>query len=221
MAIHFIQTSFKTAQDNMAFDLKMAQTYSGLWIRLYRWQTPGITYPDGRANRADTWGIDHSARPSGGGVLFHTPNALVIGIAADLDDPNFPKPIKDKLKTVTRWIANGLQKMDIPVTSYCTSDSTHSDQDTAYCNTYHNPYELQYESQKVTALAVRRWKNRFLIQGIIHTQSNYDSFSHVADPKHLSLGLRFRQDQIDRLESELITGATKAFSQDRFFILDQ
>jgi lipoate-protein ligase A len=172
-------TGFESAADNMNFDRKLAAAPTVPIVRIYKWITPGITFPERRPGDSIHWNIDASDRPSGGGILFHSPGSIVFCIVAEMTDPAFPKPLKDKLKTVTHWLKSSLNKAGYSTQSYCTAPQP-DDQNMGFCNTYHNPYELHFEGHKVAAIALRKWKNRMVAQGIIHTVSNVPYFSQLA-----------------------------------------
>jgi len=58
-----------------------------------------------------------------------------------------------------------------------------------YCGTYHNPYELNWQGEKVVALALKHARHATLIQGIIHIESNHPYFAAWFPPEAMTQGL--------------------------------
>jgi lipoate-protein ligase A len=166
-------TGFPTAHENMEFDRTLITSSNAPSIRLYEWQTAGITYPEGRPGDSELWDIDRGARPTGGGILFHSPGAIVFSVIFRTN----PDGLKARLGQVSQWLQLSLNNAGYDVQP----DTSPIDptQNRLFCKTYHNPYELCLNGEKVAAMALRRWKIGTLIQGIIHVTSNLPDFEQL------------------------------------------
>jgi lipoate-protein ligase A len=178
----FIDDSFDTAAENMHFDEqlleRLEQEPDKRFFRFYEWKNPGITLSYNKDIPASLLEIDHSKRLSGGGVVFHSPGDIVFSITARLDDDFFPKKFKDKLCFVSNTLSNAItDALEEPVTS--TAETT--EKNILFCNSYPNPYERYVNGEKVLALAQRKYRDLFLIQGVIHCSSNFEYFSQYTD----------------------------------------
>ncbi len=194
-----------TAQENMDHDAATAGQASPPTIRIYTWPAAGITYPERRPGPALTWNIDTGHRPTGGGILFHSPGSIVFSIVAPMDDVALPRPLKSKLATVGQWIREGLNSAGYP-----TSPDTECPQylqNRLFCTSYHNPYELRFNGEKVAAMALRKSRSSILIQGIIHVVSNHPYFEHLGTEvrPYLSSGLGGTIDDTSRITDHLIS----------------
>ena len=173
-----VREQYLSAEANMGFDERMLK--SGLFyndfpvFRAYLWDRPGITYSYNKGVPEDFDFEDMSSRPTGGGIVFHSPGDIVFSCLARLDDPFFPKKIKCKMGVVSSWVRLALVSEGIPVDDVKPIDPM---PDIQFCVSYPNPDECFVNGQKVLGLTMRRWKAHFLIQGIIHVQNNFDYFS--------------------------------------------
>jgi len=194
--------TFAVAQDNMDFDLNQMTGNKDAMIRIYTWQTPGITYPERRPGPVSTWDVDIAHRPTGGGILFHSPGSIVFSIGIPTSQSPFPKSLKATLSLVGRWIQFSLIACGYDVVPDTDSHTANH----LYCASYPNPYELRYNGQKVVAMALRRWQSSVLVQGIIHVVSNIPYFGHLgADiTPYLSEGLGLSDTPNPRIQAELI-----------------
>ncbi len=161
-----ITLSFPFARENMLYDEILLQRRERAF-RFYKWGMRGITYPSGRPSDIIP---NSSPRITGGGIVFHCPGDVVFGCVAPLDDPLFPKKLKDKMGFISDLISKNLDLSP--------SQSQHISQDLNFCTTYHNPYELYSNGQKICGISLRKKRDFFIIQGIIHLQSQ---FVHFAD----------------------------------------
>ncbi|RAP34466.1 hypothetical protein DID80_07265 [Candidatus Marinamargulisbacteria bacterium SCGC AAA071-K20] len=188
----FLHTSLDTSTENMQFDdmllEKVKQDSSKRYFRFYTWKNPGITYSYNKTIPDDLLSIDKSKRVTGGGVVFHSPGDIVFSITARLDDPYFPKRFKDKICFVSKKLSSIIQ--DAAGINLGQSEEE-SENNILFCNSYPNPYEKYYKSQKVLAFAQRRLRDTFIVQGLIHTQSTHDYFgSHATYSKYFTKGLQ-------------------------------
>ncbi len=194
-----------TAQANMDHDATIASQVSSPTIRIYTWPTAGITYPQSRPGEVQTWAIDSGHRPTGGGILFHSPGSIVFSIVVPISDCTLPRPIKSKLATVGSWLQESLNSAGFPTVP--DTELPQHLQNRLFCASYHNPYELRSEGEKVAAMALRKSRSNVLIQGIIHVVSNHPYFGHLGPDVHpyLSAGLGGTMNDIARITDHLIT----------------
>lgn len=167
-ALPMIETmAYPTAAGNMRRDRDCLQVGQPC-VRLIQWPQASVTYPDTRPVTADWRGLDHSDRPTGGGILLHSPGSLVMAMVIPLSGK---ASFKAYLGMVQDWVMGVLASQGIPV-----ERGGGDGGDIAYCTTYHTPYELRLNHEKVLALAVKKNRASCLIQGIIHTVSNEGFF---------------------------------------------
>ena len=168
------EISFPTAAENMAFDDSLLHA-SDRCFRLYDWQTPGLTYSYKQTLPEDLMAIDHAKRLTGGGIVFHSQGDLVFSCSAGLDDHLFPKSLRGKMGWFSDLFAAAFSDCGIALMPSAASGP----QNLAFCNTYHNPFELYYENEKIVALTLRKQRYRFIIQGIIHLYDNCLTFADL------------------------------------------
>ncbi len=174
---------FKTAVDNMAYDEKLLKQllqpdFSATHVlRTYLWpDIPGITYPGRIEPPSGLQHYDHSSRITGGGIVFHCPGDILFTYAAQ-----YSKPIKPVLELFKTLIKNNLNHHGINVSE---ADSPPGKTHLDFCATYHSPYELYVHHHKILGLAVRRFKNTFIIQGILHNQPTAAFFQNLTPDFH-------------------------------------
>ena len=201
MTIKIDNAQFKTAQENMDYDETLLELKERTSIcRLYQWQNqPSITLPYNRPLPTELIDIDHAHRPTGGGIVFHNPGDLLFTIIASMKDPAFPAPFKEKLQ----WISTQLHIIFNTLGYQITTLRSEKERDITFCNRYPNPYEIYINNEKVVGLAQRRFKNQFMVQGIIHIQSNLDAFKNLPKKFHpyLTQGLKGDCDYIQLQDS--------------------
>lgn len=169
-------STFATAHLNMRFDEKLfnnSQPNTRI-CRVYIWENPGITYS---YRQQPTWPelepFDISERITGGGVLFHSAGDVVFSVIAENTDPIFPKPLSQKMAVLTQWISEIFQDLGIKLQS---TDEKSTDLNRVFCNTYPSRFELSYANQKILAMTIRRFRQQFMIQGLIHIADNFAQF---------------------------------------------
>jgi len=187
----------------MAYDEHLLNTLGAQHrhIRIYKWQTPGLTFRNRLSLPSDLKHLDHSIRITGGGIVFHAPNDLVFSITSWIDDPLFKQKLKEKMKIVSGWFQSSLTHLNIPIT-LSQSSKTHIQ----YCASYSNPYELTFNNQKCVAITLKRQAKKIIIQGICHLTSNrihFDIGKHYAP--YLTDGLQATKVQFNDLSKTLIT----------------
>lgn len=180
-------TRYPRAALNMAADLSMLETLPEHHraFRLYIWPTASLTYgynqklPDRLAH------LESAKRPTGGGIVFHSPGDMVLSIAYFKDDPAFPKKASD-LGFLSHYLSEVFKKASIPF-----NDNTNKGpKDTLFCATYENPYERYYNNQKIIGISTRRFRKKVLIQCIIHLENGHKHFSDsLLANKYSSKGL--------------------------------
>jgi lipoate-protein ligase A len=151
---------FATATENMAFDvhlLELTQKDQKDRLRIYPWPQLSITVPLRSQVPEPLRHIDHAQRPSGGGLLVHFPQDLVWSYTTLLHPP------KSVLKKCSTWIIESAKSHQLPLT-----DSPIYTQNIEFCHTYINPYESWILDHKFSGMAIRRFKESLLIQGIVH-----------------------------------------------------
>ena len=158
---------YPTAAGNMMRDRVCLQAGQPC-VRFIEWPQASVTYPDARPLLGEWPGLDHSARPTGGGVLLHSPGSLVLSMVIPLVGK---ESFKRYLGLVQEWAMGVLAQVGVDV-----ERGSASGVNMAYCTTYHNPYEIRFRDEKVMALAVKKDRSACLIQGIIHTVSNEGFF---------------------------------------------
>jgi lipoate-protein ligase A len=149
-------------------------------FRAYIWQTPGITYPENKIQDPLFEGFDHAPRPSGGGIVFHSPNDLVFSCIGTLSDPHFPTKFKEKLSWMTQIFKDALTHFGIEVDkpTICTSNYH------PFCSAYESPYELTINGNKILGLSAKKLKNQWIIQGILHLNNTHEAFYQLPESYH-------------------------------------
>lgn len=167
--------SFSEAQKNMDFDSRLVQGLDDgeAVLRAYLWKRSGITYGYKQEIPEDLKSLDRGRRETGGGIVFHSPGDVVFSLSGFLDDARFPGSLKDKLGQVQGLVRETFRALEIELQG----SSGEGEVDYAYCASYPNPFELYYRGEKVLALTMRRYLDRFLIQGILHLGGEGKIFS--------------------------------------------
>jgi len=176
----FLHDSFLTAEENMRFDDYLIDqcllSKNTRYFRLYEWQTTGLTFPKHRPLSKELKFLDHGARTTGGGVVFHGKGDFVFSIVSTLEDDIFPLRFRDKIDWISSFFGQCITENNFKIDREPRKDDV---SDSRYCISYSNPYEYFYKGQKILGLAQRKYKNVFCSQGIIYCQSNFDQFSHI------------------------------------------
>ena len=172
-------TVFPTAKENMIYDEHLLKRLSELPIfRVYLWPKIAITCPHNKQLPSQLSHYDHAPRVTGGGIVFHSPQDIVFSAAASLKEKSLPKKFKDKINYFSSKISESLQSIDIDTTR---QTQANGDSNRLFCLGYPNPYELYYKTNKIVGLSLRRYRHLFLLQGVLHCQSNFDYFK-LPDP---------------------------------------
>lgn len=179
---HFLNDSFSTSAENMAFDNTLLERIqsnaNSRFFRFYNWQQAGITYSYNKTIPNNLKTIDNSTRVSGGGLVFHCPGDIVFCMIAPISDPIFPSRFKDKLCAITRLISELIENsLSIQLEKNTATYETNI----LFCNAYPNPYERYFNNEKVLAFAQRRLKQFFLVQGVIHCTATEKHFKNAED----------------------------------------
>ena len=167
-----ITNRFESAQKNMDFDAHLInERNTNSWLRIYLWEKPGVTQAFNKNIPDHLKKFDHAKRCSGGGIVFHHPNDLLLTWISPIErEKNI---ITNKLnrfkKFIMPFISPYLKKYSRPIKK----------QDINYCQHYHSHFELFSNQDKVYAVAARKKNQHLLIQAIIHRG--------VISPEFLSL----------------------------------
>jgi len=188
--------AFATAQQNMAAD-QDALLRGTPSVRLIVWPQPSITYPHTRPPRHLPMGLDASPRPTGGGVLLHSPGSLVLSLVVPTRGSPLGHRCRPLLAWVQQWCGHVLESVGI-----VTHAGTDERVNVAYCGTYHNPYELLWQTEKSVALALKQERSATLIQGMIHVESNHPYFADHFPSEAMTHGL-----SLTGVPAAAITGA--------------
>ena len=166
------ETCFESAQLNMVYDEKLINGLAKNThiIREYRWKSPGVTYSYKQSCPSNLIHFDHAKRVTGGGIVFHSPGDIVFSISMWLNDPNFPGSLSEKLALIAEKIRLRLNIND----SIETTETSTIDRDR--CSMYPTPFEIIVNNKKILGLTIRRFKEKCLIQGIVHIASSDKSF---------------------------------------------
>lgn len=169
---------FDTAAENMNYDSALfSRQVEGLCIRAYLWPKRGITYPRHREIPSDFLSLDHSVRPTGGGIVFHNPGDLLMTFC-------FPQPchlLGDSLKAQLFFVQGLIRSAFASFGIVLSPGQDVSDRNIQFCLSYPSPFELYHENHKVMGIAVRRFQRKVMIQCVIHTQSHFDFFLEYTD----------------------------------------
>lgn len=180
MTVHLRQDTLPTAKENMDFDRNLlTQAISqpeDIFVRVYSWQNAGITLPEKRPVPSLLNSTDLSTRPTGGGIVFHSPKDLVLCLVLPLKMTQIPNPLKSKLHWVSEWIASAFKEQSIIAHRQATDIS---DKNLSFCKGYFSPSELYVGTEKVCGLTLRRYRHHVMIQGIIHLSNSQASFGHL------------------------------------------
>ncbi len=174
--------SFFTAEENMRFDdALLANLDSGLisyFFRQYDWQQKSITHPRSVVVPEPLLLLDHACRSTGGGIVFHCPGDTVFSMGFLLSDPRLPLRFKEKLGVISQWFGERLREEGFET-------ETRSDHvaisNRNYCLAYPNPFERYYNGQKAVAFAMKRSKDRVMVQGVIHRHASLSHFQGLTD----------------------------------------
>lgn len=176
------ETVFASAQENMDYDLTLIAQCEAVKcpriFRVYSWPNAGITLARRQAVPRQLTHIDTGFRPTGGGIVFHSPGDIVFSLTTLLDDPVYPKPLKEKIGFITLKISKAL--MGVGIETQVQSHQA-SEENLDFCKTYFSPHELYHNGQKICGLTFKRYKQKGLLQGVLHLHSGVDQFQKLVD----------------------------------------
>ena len=165
--------SFVLAKDNMDYDAALFKKQEP-FVRLYTWQSPGLTYAYRQTLPHDLQTIDNSVRITGGGIVFHCPGDLVFSIALMLDGS-----FKACLQRIQAAVLKPLLLCQPHIQD---THASSGDINRAYCAGYHSPYELSVDHHKVFGIAAKKNKRHICVQGILHVTPSNRYFGSLGDP---------------------------------------
>ena len=173
-------TTFNTSQENMDYDRHKLETHQEgeRYVRFYEWKHPGITYSYKQTLPTELQRYDNAQRLTGGGIVFHEPGDLLFTCIASLNDPFFPKGLKEKMAFFSTQFKDIFTQHGLDVNA----SEEKGAQDITYCDQYHNPYELSYKGQKILALTIRKYRLNWICQGIL----NYTAYATELHLKNTS-----------------------------------
>ena len=179
----FDNTSFKTAQENMLYDVQSCHALSKeqdpLFFRFYPWQSIGLTQSEKRPIPKDLCSFEHAFRLTGGGLVFHCPGDIVFSHVAPIKHPLLPHKLKDRCYWIAKTIKKGLHNVGIHVQLAGDKLVNYTPDSIMFCNTYHNPYECLLDNEKVCGLALKKTRSTILFQGSIHLQNTQKWFPEL------------------------------------------
>lgn len=160
-------TSFDLAQQNMDYDERLLTQVSESvsTYRMYQWKNCGITISKNKHDLLNTLTCDKGVRLTGGGAVFHSPGDIVFSLASHKNNPQFSGSFKQKLNNITTWIESGLKEIGVILEPSPKKTNTNI----AFCTQYPSEFERFYQHQKTLAVAMRRFKDKWMVQGVIHT----------------------------------------------------
>lgn len=166
----------QTAQENMNYDQRLVDDLSPntRLLRVYDWPEAAITIGYKQKAPTDLSGLDCGRRVTGGGIVFHSPGDRVYALAGWLNDPLWDKRLKSRLVWLRDYVATQLENEGVLLDAATEPKDANLD----FCRTYFSPYELQVAGDKVFAMTMRRFKDRFLIQAILHRNNGRDTFAN-------------------------------------------
>lgn len=185
--------------DSLLKDLQEGR--STHFFRAYEWQQASITHSYNKNLPGDLMAIDHASRATGGGIVFHSPGDIVFSLGGYNKQGFLPQGFKEKIEWVSKKVTEALAQCKVQTTPSVESDTP---QNIQFCNGYHNPYERMVGEQKCVAIAMRRFREVFMMQGVIHLKSNKEVFE-VGDgyEEYLTEGL---YGKVERSELQKILG---------------
>lgn len=171
--------TFASAAENMQFDEQLLSDLQNgaypYFFRYYPWQTPGLTLPKSVEVPEELLHYDRAHRSTGGGIVFHCPGDSVFSLGFFINDSRFPAKFKEKLHVISEWFGEHLLKEGFE--TYCQVDTSER-YDRTFCTTYPNPFERYCNGHKVVAFAMKRTRDVFMVQGIIHRKATGIFFHH-------------------------------------------
>jgi lipoate-protein ligase A len=162
---------FETAKENMAYDtqLLMHLPDDRPMVRVYLWQTPGITVSFKQTCPAHMAHIDHAIRPTGGGIVYHSPGDVVFALASHNHVP------KQKPTHILTMISSKINHALALANVSLDAGPLPGLKDPSFCQTYPTPFELSVNGKKICGLTIRQFKTNWLVQGIIHASPTHQS----------------------------------------------
>lgn len=174
--MELLNTSLNTANENMAFDERLFNTFKTKqksFFRCYTWKERGLTQSEKRNIPENLSHIDHGFRCTGGGIVFHCPNDIVWSYGVPIINKN-PSP-KDVMATLKNHFQSTFEHFDI----HTTAKTTKSTPDISFCASYDNPYELAINDTKIFGLALKKTATYILVQGVLHVAETAIHFNDI------------------------------------------
>ena len=166
--------SFQTALENMMFDEQLLNDLkpNQRIIRIYKWQQPGITFSYKQSCPEEMASIDHAKRLTGGGIVFHSPGDQVFSLSLWGNDPIYIGSLTNKLSIIANQVKQSLLAANVALDESVTNKKINYDR----CQQYPTPFEIIVDGKKICGLTIRRFKDRCLIQGVLHNSKTNPVF---------------------------------------------
>jgi len=130
-------------------------------IRIYSWKNPSVTLgysqsPDSELNTSecDRLGIEYSARPTGGGILFHAEDDVAVSLVLP------PGDSRRLLRTTAENLRRALLRVGIPAEVSSEKGRGFS----RFCATYPTTHEITVGGRKICGISQRKTRNAVLQQ---------------------------------------------------------
>ena len=156
---------FPSADEQMAFDVRLAYEASPT-LRLFRWAAPTISL--GYTQRPFRWmhspslresGIALIKRPTGGGVAFHGSD-----LSFSVVMPHDPRHrLAELVEPIGQTLVRVCDRLGVSV-RWLDQVSVH--RTITYCHLEPSSYALMAGSRKLCGLAIRRYPESWLLQGL-------------------------------------------------------
>ena len=184
-------TVFQTAKENMDYDAHLIQHLqeNTRIERQYRWQLPSITISYKQECLPELIHLDHAKRVTGGGIVFHSPGDIVFSIAFWDSDTVYTGTIKNKLAILAKKIQHKLTASGVDIDQKANPSPINYER----CSQYPTPFEIMVKGKKICGLTIRKFRERYLIQGILHTENSHNAFLPFTciNERFSSLGAEF------------------------------
>jgi lipoate-protein ligase A len=202
--------SFLSAEQNMRFDDDLLRncvinSQAG-FLRVYRWQMPGLTQANKRQVPDDLMELDYAFRSSGGGLVFHSPGDIVFSLGLPLQQLDRAKTIKHVLMELSETVLKALLDSGVSARLAGSSDVKSSLRDSRFCASYFSPYEVYVAESKVLGIAAKRNKQFLFFQGVLHIQPSVDYFEIFQEgySRFFSEGCTVNEAQIQQIYDRVL-----------------
>jgi lipoate-protein ligase A len=158
---------------NMAIDEAIADGFCRRIVpptlRFYSWSHPSFSIGRFQVLEPEfvallkTHSIPLVRRITGGGGVFHH-QEITFSIVASAANTHFTGGIKEIFSPIVLGLAAGLKSLGVPA-EVCLTSPGHLSAPNRFCFAETSRYEVVAEGKNLIGSAMRRWKDRFLLQG--------------------------------------------------------